>query len=479
MNISLNNIENANDLLTFNHNPTLLKVSNQMTKGRKKIIKIQVSALTRNLGEFEKMVENGVTVIGNYSIKYTVNHLKAVNNVAYLTTSQGASYYYGMAHYLASALKWSGMDVDYIIEYDENALVTITPREWGKEFDLDTSNTSFAFGNWSFTESYEYYGQSGSSNNDDELSNSSVFLNLKVEGENAVTLQKTYYKDSVSFDLSPILSNYTDYGEVINYDVNLSYLKNGQMFPIGKIEDNYACNGYYANDGKLFLDMSETSVAIGQNVDNSELYYINGEDIVLTLYSINEPISVTINEYDSARNLISTSSVTFNGNDIVNELRYTPQKDEGYYIDVVVSGIGTVTYNNIKPINYNEHYKVLYFHNSYGGTSFIPMTAGIENEIESEKDTYKNNCFGLYDTNNRRVDNIYRNSIDETYTLKSHYISGKGLKLFKDLIGSYSAWVEENGLKKYIIIDEVSFEEMQPNLYQVTVQYKMSLNNSF
>lgn len=479
MTISLNNIENASNLVTLNNIPTIVSVENADTSGSKKIITINVRNITQNLQEIDKSIDNAVTTIGDYKIKYTVNPNKAINNVAYITKSQGASYISAMAYYLANALNNSGMYSDYSITYTSNT-VMIEPKENGKEYDLDISKSVFAFGNWTVT-------ASGSGSTTDELNNSQVLCNVAINNE-IIPLSKRYYKNSVSFDISNILLNHTDNGEVNDYTVSLSYLKDGMLNTIGSITDNHCVNGYVFGNGEYFFDMNDKSRILAQNVsqgsekvslNNTTLYYVYGYNISLSIISNDDAYSITVTEYDSSRTKTLSQVVSsITPSNMIYEFNYQPRKKDAYYVDIAIVGVGTVTYENIKPLSYNgENLDIIHFVNSYGGHSFVPFVGKRTEELSSDKETYKHNNINLYKSNERSLERVYSNEIENKVNVKTHYIPKDALYTYQELLYSYECWIMIGDIKHHIIVTDVDVEEVNNGIYQVEVTYIPSVNN--
>ena len=107
-----------------------------------------------------------------------------------------------------------------------------------------------------------------------------------------VTVEKNYYKDGINFDLSPILATVTENGNITQYNVTASYVKNGQATVIGELSHNYAANGYSVNQGRFYIPKF-SGWYLAQNVsrgtdkgyhNNTTLYYLNGEEITVSFY---------------------------------------------------------------------------------------------------------------------------------------------------------------------------------------------------
>lgn len=517
MELKLNGLYTPSRRITFNHIPTIVTIDSETTEAARDVITVYVTSVSPE-SDFFNDIESYTTRINGYSISYTTDETKAVNNVAYITPIQGTSYYRGMAYHLVRALKNTPLGNEFDITYDWDSVsyggkqcipVYIRPKNWGKkEIEVATD-----FATWETTITQERMGSSvgGSDWNDDELYNSKVILELSIEEDEekqstvgssgkdiplTCQLEKTYHKNGISFDIAPLLSNYTDNGKVTEYNIRASYIKDGQLSLIGEINHNYCVNGYSVNQGAYYIEgLGYADCVLAQNISRGEtkedatnsttLYYNPDDTIVLSLYSKNlRPFSYDIVYLDSAKNVIGTQRETYEPQATLGMLEVVPDEDDRtYYIQVVLPSIGTIEYKNVKPLKYGNrsNYQTIYWYNSYGGVSFFPFTASRTEEREVERETYKKNAFDIYDhTDHRKLEMVYSNEMEYKVTLKSHYIEKDGIYSIYDLMNSYEAYTFVGGIKYDIIVDEMSIEEINNNgVYQVTLTYKYSSNDMF
>ena len=80
----------------------------------------------------------------------------------------------------------------------------------------------------------------------------------------------------------------------------------------------------------------------------------------------------------------------------------------------------------------------------------------------------------------KELDKVYNRELEYEVELKTHYISKDGTWMLYSLLHSYNAWTYVNGIKYAIIITNVEVNETNVNdIYQGTVRYKYSLNDTF
>ena len=191
--------------------------------------------------------------------------------------------------------------------------------------------------------------------------------------------------------------------------------------------------------------------------------------------------TLTIKYYNSAMNLISTNDINYVPSKTLDEFSFVPNQG-AYYIDVINPFQGAIRYTNVKPIRYGneQDYQMIYWRNSYGGVSFVPLTFDRQEERETEVEFYKKQSFDIYSTDIKELNKVYSRTLEYSVELKSHYIPKDGTWIFYDLLHSYNAWTYVNGVKYAIVITEVEVNETSNNdIYQATIKYEYSLPDTF
>ena len=473
MNIILNGLSNPNSIITFNNVPTILKVDSS-GGGNKARLEITV-----NTGG--NINDKCYITINDYTITSTNVLGNDVSSVYLVPLSVGATYTKASALSIVRAFQNTGLINNYNIYVDNSnsgtsSKIIVEAKEIGNQYNfkqVDTNATYISFGGVT----------NGSSS--DSLNGSKVTLDVYNDNEHTVTVEKNYYKNGINFDLSPILSTFTENGKVSKYSVIASYTKNGQTNSIGELKDNYAVNGYSVNQGNFYIP-TFTGLYVAQNVsrgtnkstyNNTVLYYLDGEPITLSFYCSDlSSKSLSIKYLDSSLNAISTQMVSFTPSAMLHTYTFTPAEG-AYYVDVVTPTQGTVRYTNVKPLKYgnNKDYQVLYWYNSYGGVSFFPFTAKREETRETEKTLYKKQNFNIYTDDIKAMNKVYSMENEYSVTLTTHYLEKDGIYSLYDLMNSFEVWTEVNGVKYEVIIDQVNVAESSVSgVWQGTVTYKYS-----
>jgi len=478
MNIILNGLTNPSSIISFNNVPTILKIDSS-GDGDKARLELTVST-GGNIGEECYITINGYTITSTNVLG------NDVSSVYLVPLSLGSTYTKASSLSIVRAFQNTGLINNYNVYADKgnngtSSKVIIEAKEIGSQYNFTQADTNATYISMSVV-------TNGSSS--DLLNGSKVTLDVYTNDSHLVSLDKNYYKNGISFDLSPVLATATNDGDVTRYSVTATYTKNGQTNNIGSLSDNYAANGYSVNQG-LFYIPNFTGTYLAQNVlrgtskptyNNSILYYVDNEEITISFYCSDlSTKNMTINYLDSALNVTSTSNVSFTPNKMLYTYSFIPTEG-AYYVDVVTPNQGTVRYTNIKPLKYGntEDYQVIYFYNSYGGTSFAPLTFNKEEERETEIERYRKQNFNLYTENKKVLNRVYNRELEYQVTMTSHYMPKDGIWLFYDMLHSHSAWTKVNGQTYEIIITDVQVQESNVNgIYQVTVQYEYSVPDTF
>ena len=490
MNILLNGNTNPQQYITFNGVPTILKIDS-FGDGDKAKLEITVST-GGNTSEPCYIRVNGYTITSTNVLG------NDVSSVYLVPLSLGSSYTKASAYSIAKAFQNTGLINSYNIYCDNqvygstSSKVIIEAKEKGNQYnftEIDTNATYISFSS----------PTNGSSS--DLLTGAKVVLDVYAEpditkqtqiGANSkvlphlITVEKNYYKDGINFDLSPILASVTENGNVTQYNVTASYIKNGQATVIGELSHNYATNGYSVNQGRFYIPKF-SGWYLAQNVsrgtdkgyhNNTTLYYLNGEEITVSFYCYDfSTKNIIVEYYDSAMNHLVSSISTITPNKSLYTFRYTPTNDEAYYMIVRLPNGEQIRYTNVKPLKYGNmnDYQVLYWYNSYGGVSFFPFTAKREEERETEKTLYKKQNFNLYTDNIKSMNKVY--SMDNQYsvTLTTHYMDKDGIYSLYDLMNSSEVWTEINGVKYEVIVTDLNVTESNVSgVWQGTVTYEYS-----
>ena len=377
----------------------------------------------------------------------------------------------------------------------ENSTMNGTPCVKLKARNYGSFWNSGAFGDFfkSNMESYiATYVVDGSANS--SLYGSKIDVDVYSEGDYVTTLEKNFYGSETSFNLSPVLTTFAEYGKLKPYEVNISSIsKEGEYSLLGNIDTNYISVGYMVNQGLKFIPngfeyAQNFSRGEEREFANNTILYIYQNKIDLSLFTGNSGgYTLKIDYLDSAFKNI-TPTITRNVRCYANTIDDLSilLNDSGnaywplaFYIDIQAGSLPKIRYNVIKPLKATEYSQRILWRNSYGGISFFDFTGQKTETRDVDISTYEKNIFGYYTDEMNELEKVYNNEVKYTVTLKSHLFENDGKYIFNDLLQSSKVWTEINGETYAIIIDSVSVDETdQNNIYEATVKYHYSANPS-
>ena len=465
MNLTYNGVSNPQNMLTFSDVHNILKVTDDVV-GTLTSIKLTIEPTSTSTdGQYY------LTLLGE-TVTTVANPSNASNKRFYVGNSKAAN-----AIYLAKALSsCPSIAANYYI-YAQDGTCNIVAKIIGLVI-TDTANmiqTNIPQNKYTVTL------QNGTSTS--KLLGSRVVANIMSDDKYVTTLEKTLYGGECAFDMSQVLSTISEYGKTKPYSISVSaLLLDGGMTNLGNIN---ACttNGYIANSSSKYLTLN-SEIALNTTVgDSNIIFYTYGSTIPFSILrnSNSGGITYTVNYKDSTRTTIKTESFnkrfSWEDTNLVDTSISIPTsiKDRVYYVDIVL-GNKTYTFNVIKPLKTVGTWKRVYWRNEYGGIQFFDFTSA---EVEShsfEIETYEKNIFDYYEDNDSELKRIYKSTNAMSIKLKSHIMERDGRWVFNSLERSKRLWVDENGIKRYIIPNsvEVTEEADYNGLYTATLKYQYS-----
>ena len=295
-------------------------------------------------------------------------------------------------------------------------------------------------------------------------------LRLSVGGKYATTLEKTICSNRTCFDISPVISSYTIYGETADVTVDTWTSDEEGNVTTARTFNITALKGYHIDGQPLYL----TGNAVLQNVQGT-LYTYDGH--IQFSYIGSGEIACTVKTRDSAFNVIDSDSYDFEAvgltdcNFDVSGL----MTGDTFYIDLELPDDVLLRYNVIKPSRMSEGKTRVLFRNSMGGLAFFDFTG-----LESKKnaigyETYRDegSSYGYYNDGLRydRIKTLTQNDIE--YSLKSHIVKKDSLFIFEDM--AKSGWVVIDD--EMIIVTDITYSEQGYDTYIVELKYKKSRIN--
>ena len=477
MRILYNGIQEQSNIITFTDIPNILRVEDY-GQGSKASITFAINSLPSSTYNGEWYIQ----LLGE-TISNVISPENAINKNFYINTGSKLSTVASMVMAFRSC---PTIAANFIVEIKNQNVVLTAKVEgvvWANKGDYLQTNMQ------SYITSTPVDGTDPSS-----LVGSNISVDIYNGSEYITTLQKSFYLDEVSFNLSPVLMTFARYGYIKPYTINVSSFKNGTYTQLGSISTNYVTIGYMCNQGSKFLVNDTPSIGMnysrGTNKDaaNNTILYVYEPSATITYYTGNAGgFSYSVDWLDSAFNVLHTKNGTSRcDSNSMMDLEFTFDDsgnvwfNEAFYIDVTI-GSTKIRFNVIKPIKATEYCQRVYWRNSYGGISFFDFTGQKTETRDVNVTTYQKNIFDYYDSSFGRneLEKVYDNNIKYTVTLKSHLFENDGKYVFNDLIQSASVWTEINGQEYAIIIDSVNVDETDNNgIFEATLKYHYSQNPS-
>ena len=473
MNITYNNLSSPSNILTFTEIPNILKISENVT-GTKCTIQFSMSNGLRQTVSADSQYY--ITLFGE-----TVTNVMApesANNKRFYISDDAES----TAMSIARALRNCGsLNADFDI-FGNGGTVEIIAKTIGNKITTANYLQRNIPG-----DKMGVSVQDGSSTS--ILFNSKIQVDVYNSNEASVnnfitTLEKNWYGDECAFDMSPVLSTFSEYGQTQPYTFVLNvYRDNGEWQNQGTVSGNTTI-GYHANQSDKYKYAQGAQMLLNKN---------RGTNGTMILYTYNNVIpysvlcgsntggwNVKVSVKDSAFNEVyantSTSSRT-TSNMIVDTNATIPQTaiKNGYYVDITV-GTQTTRFNIIKPLKATEYYQRIMWRNEYGGISFFDFTGSRSESDSVDIETYEKNIFDYHDNNEFERKMIYKNDYKKTVSLTSHLLEEDGKWIFNSLMRSKKVWTTINGKTYYIIPKSIDVQEDQTynNIYTAKLTYEYS-----
>lgn len=496
--LTLNNKENVSNLICFDACPTIINVDNSVNNySSYESVKYNVSSMQPD-GDNPKISVNGYTINGT-------NNVSELYGRRFLSSSsvKGAE---SCAISIVNALKSiPQIAMNYDVIYENAGTFSIKAKNTGPKYAIDIryeqlrsfsrvgSNKGTTSDELCGTKSSRVYVDLYYNDNDNQrkLYSTSTEQNYKF----LTTLQKEYYKNEVSFNVTPALMSVSNNNNTTVWKAVTYAVVDGEYKSIGTLSDNYIINGYLVNQGNTYIDTRgrDTNTIPALNVSrgndrtqyNNSFLYIYEPEFKISLYKIKEVTteSVTISYLESDETEIFNETKTINLDSGKNISTYSIPLNEAhmrdsYFIDMAFS-FGTIRLNVINPPFANATCNRVYWYNSYGGVSFFDFVGDKKDDRKTTVNTYNKSILNFYKNDKQEQQVVYYRDNELTVSLTTHLIDEDGLYQLYDLQNSYKAWITINNVNYYIIITSLTVEEPSDNIYSVTIKYKYSLLDSF
>ena len=473
MNITYNNLSSPSNILTFTEIPNILKISENVT-GNKCTIQFSMNNGLRQTVSADSQYY--ITLFGE-TITNVMSPENAKNKRFYISDDRVST-----AMSIARAFRnCGGLNADFDI-FGVNGVVEIIAKTIGSK--ITTANY--------LQRNIPSQYMSVSVQDGDAFS---VLFNSKIDidvydsasantSNYVTTLEKNWYGDECAFDVSPVLSTFSEYGQTKPYTFVINiFREDGEWQNQGAISGNTTV-GYHANQSDKYKYAQGVQMLLNKN---------RGSSGTMTLYTYNNVIpysvlcgldtagwSVTVSVKDSAFNELYSNTTTGHrttSNMIIDTNVAIPQTaiTNGYYVDLTV-GTETTRFNIIKPLKATEYYQRILWRNEYGGISFFDFTGARSESDSVDIETYEKNIFDYHNNDEFERKRIYLNDYKKTVTLTSHLMEEDGKWIFNSLMRSKKVWTTVNGKTYYIIPKSIDVAEDQTynNIYTAKLQYEYS-----
>ena len=473
MNITYNNLSSPSNILTFTEVPNILKISENVT-GTKCAIQFMMGNNLRQTVSADSQYY--ITLFGE-TVSNVMSATEARNKRFYISDDAEST-----AMSIARALRnCGGLNADFDI-FGNGGTVEIIAKTIGKKITTANYLQRNIPG--------QYMGVSVQDGNSYSiLFNSKIDIDVydsaSVNVSNYITtLEKNWYGDECAFDMSPVLTTFSEYGQTKPYAFVINvFREDGEWQNQGTVTGSTTI-GYHANQSDKYKYAQGVQMLLNKNRGT------NGTMILYT-YSNVIPYSVlcgsdtggwnvTVSVKDSAFNEVYSYTSTgrrTTSNMIVDTNATIPQTamTSGYYVDITI-GTQTTRFNIIKPLKATEYYQRIQWRNEYGGISFFDFTGSRSESDSVDIETYEKNVFDYYDNEYFERKMIYSNDYKKTVSLKSHLMEEDGKWIFNSLMRSKKVWTTVNGKTYYIIPKSIDVEEDQQynNIYTAKLTFEFS-----
>lgn len=467
MNITYNGLSSSNRLLTFSEVPNILKL-NQNIGGFKCIYNFIVNE------SYTPYVSND----GQYYITFldetitnVMNPKNAINKKFYIApdaTSTAAS--------IAQALRCCpSIMAQFNIDHNENE-VELQAKTYGKKYVSESISTNISA---SFI---NRYGTEGSASPAD-IYMSKVLVDVFEENKYITTLEKTFYGNECAFDVSPVLSTFTEFGSTNEYRFKINTISQEGIYTTRGTVSGVTAYGYEANQSDRYKILNGNMLLL--NTNRNQLRYVYGNRIDYSLLITGSSASVSYVIKNAAKSQIYSDTVTVSAgsNGLITDTYFTIPSNVYTLASWVEITVGSVTakFKVIKPLKATEYYQRVYWRNEYGGIEFFDFTGSKRESDSVDIETYEKNIFDMYENSEYEIKKIYSNDYKKQVKLTSHLLEAEGRYFANSLMRSKSVWTIINkdtlSEKKHFIIPkaiDVQEDGTYNNIYTVSLTYEYS-----
>ena len=431
---------------------------------------------TGTLEEYTLTVQNTLSAStnGEYYISFLGN---SISNVILPQNAKGQYFFIkansptSTAVSIANALRaCPNINASFNIIFDNNE-VTLTARNYGNVDERLQTNILSSDMTVDYTQGTV----------DDNIVNSNV--NVEIYDENMTyltTLSKTFIKDDIAFNISPVLSTFSEYGKMKQYYLESYYVGNDGLWNPSQDFYCYHTKGYASQFGDKYIS-GGTQILIPKayklwTYNNTIPYTIfggfgaGGFTITTTCYGSDDSV------------ITATTESVQQPTPQYMEFTYTipPQLMNDVYKVKIEAGNDSVVFNMIKPLKMAPDATRICWRGEYSGLMFMDFTGEKSNQINKTNSEYTKNIYDFYESPEYEEKKIFNIDKSTSYKVTSHIVDEESLRILQSLSLAKKVWIEKNNNKIPIIITGVSYakENNYNSAYKITVDYKKSYEES-
>lgn len=469
MNITLNGLTNPTSLLTFTDVHNILKVSENISGTKAQIVFQFTGDLISQVTSDNQFY---VTILGE-TVSNVISPSNSINKHFYISDIDTTA-----ANFARALRNCGSLMAEFNIIHDGNVVTLLAKTIGSKWSGINVIDTNIPAANLDkqATAGTAYSILHGGKVDVDVYSGASSNLNNYV-----TTLEKNFYGNECAFDISPVLTTFSQYGKTIPYSLAVSVIgKDGEWYEQNGVTGN-TTYGYLANQSDKYKYINNVQMLI--NTNREQVRYVYGNTIPFSFLWGDGVggFTVTIEYLDSAYNVIHTATVQYrtSGYDshIVDTSISIPEELSAstYYVDIVIGNI-TYRFNVIKPLKAADDYQRVFWRGEYGQLSFADFTGSRSMEDSFEIETYEKSIYDYYDENISEKKRIYSNAHTKTLTLKTHLMEERGTYDFNSMMRSKSVWMIKDNKKIFLIPKSIDVAEdgTYDNIFTVTCKFEFS-----
>lgn len=505
MDITYNGLTSHKDIITFTGVPNILTYTPDDANKTKAYWELTIVALNN--------IDPNKTYhvyFGDYSISSVPTFANAGGTNFYLPQQNTYQNQMTLAYSIMRALR----NVPYIAAnyevwmYDDEdggmfPEVRIEARKEGPQYDV-TLSTDLPTADWSIQHSVP--GQT-----DDQMfqgTDNRIHVDLyrfpvpnRIGSEGVpatrdyvTSLEKSYYGQPISFNLTPVLSSLVDEGEMAQYMMTVYGFSDGRLIFGEQTDACYVTPGYQVNQSEPFIGTfngHKFAANVNRGDDRAEFnktylytYYPRLEFSMFLGDQIGQT-TCQAQYLNSAGTVLKTDNIRTYSTEASKSLwDFVLTLDEEqlkttYYVDVTIPDVGKIRYNVISPLNAADEVEAqrIWWRNEYGGISFMDFTGERSEQRKEEIGYYTKQDFDFYVQDGRERTRVYDKKIDITVKHRTHNIDRNGTYLLYSLQNSSVAWTEVNGIKYFVHITNLTVTEATnaTHIYTGEIEYTYSM----